>query len=102
MIAGLNVPDDAFVCHSCDNPPCVNPAHLFIGTAQDNSDDKEQKGRAPKGEQIPSSKLRSVDIPVIRRRVSNGETQAGVARSFGVTPRVVHEIVCGRLWRHIP
>ena len=63
------IPDGLWVLHRCDNPPCCNPDHLFLGTHQDNVDDRVRKGRGTKGERVPVSKLTAEDIP------ANGEPQ---------------------------
>ena len=74
------IPRNLFVLHRCDNPSCVNPDHLFLGTAQHNSDDKFQKGRdrVHIGSEKRLSKLHENDIPTIRSMVKI-TTQARVA-----------------------
>lgn len=69
------IPNGLFVCHHCDNPPCINPAHLFLGTRKDNSDDRDAKGRNvnQRGESHPMAKLTARDIRAIRERVRAGE-----------------------------
>ena len=97
--------DGLFVCHSCDNPPCVNPAHLFLGTNQDNMDDMVRKGRSPRkdnsGENNPSAKLTNCEVATIKRRLLNGEKVNVVAADYGVVPRLVSDIKVGRNWRGI-
>lgn len=83
------------VCHHCDNPPCVNPAHLFLGTAKDNSDDKVRKGRQ-------QSKLTREDVAAIRSACELAErTQGQIAADFGVSQSIVSLIALGRSWSHL-
>lgn len=61
------IPKGMLVCHSCDNPGCVRPDHLFLGTKKDNAQDAKRKGRKPKGENHPSAKLTNEQVEEIRR-----------------------------------
>ena len=88
------IPDELWVLHQCDNPPCVNPAHLFHGTNQDNVDDRQQKGRTPAGEQHSSHKLSDIQVLEIRRRYAMGtETQSDLAKVFRVDRSQISHIV---------
>lgn len=97
-------PGDLHVCHRCDNPACVNPAHLWLGTAGDNQRDRAAKGRsnAPRGEQHRSAKLSEADVLAIRARCAAGESQHAVARAFGLSQPSVSHIVRRLSWGHIP
>lgn len=89
-------PDDLFVLHKCDNPPCQNPAHLFLGTKQDNVDDKFRKGRQADqhGEKNSNCKLTDADVAEIRRlRLVCGVPRIELARSFGVSQQQIYRIV---------
>ncbi len=81
-----------FVCHRCDHPPCVNPAHLFLGTARDNQRDKFAKGRG-------TTKLTADDVLVIR---SSSEGQAEIARRYGVSQPTISNIRRRKYWSHVP
>jgi hypothetical protein len=101
------IPAGMFVCHRCDNPSCVNPAHLFIGTAADNSADMVAKGR-PRGarspligESHPAAKLSVRDIAIIRREAAEGTEFSELARRFGVTAQAIKRIVARQTWRHV-
>lgn len=96
-------PAGACVLHSCDNPPCCNPAHLFLGTQADNMRDKAAKGRAHRlrGAKNGNSILTADDVRAIRLRCSSGETQVDVAHSIGVSRRAVWGIVHGKTWTHV-
>lgn len=91
------IPDGMFVCHKCDVRSCVNPNHLFIGTAKDNSDDMIAKGRSrhPKGEDIKQSKLTRQQADLIR---SSSLSLRKVAEQFGITYGNAGKIRRGELW----
>lgn len=95
------IPEGLCVCHRCDNPSCVNPEHLFLGTNQDNTRDKVSKGRQPVGSQMPLAKLTEEEVAAIRQLIADGRPQAQIAREHGVTPAVVCHINKGRTWRHV-
>ena len=97
------IPADQIVCHHCDNPPCVRPDHLFLGTHADNAADRETKGRGVRlnGEAITSSKLTAAQVAIVRQWIASGASQCAVAEHFGVGQPTIHAIVTGRTWRHI-
>jgi hypothetical protein len=102
------IPDGLVICHRCDNPPCVNIDHLFLGTRADNNADRDSKGRqgvgyqaGSPGERNGAAKLSSDDVLAIRERVRLGETQISVAQSYGIRQSQVSRIINGKRWRHV-
>lgn len=96
------IPADIHVCHACDNPLCVNPAHLFLGTCADNHLDKVSKGRQSRGAIHGSAKLSNGAVLNIRRYYGAGAvTQKWLADVYGVTQVLVGKIVRREVWRHI-
>lgn len=96
------IADGLFVCHKCDNPKCVNPGHLFLGTAKQNSDDKISKGRLPLGEQLHNSKLTKEKVSEIKEKYKSGTfTQRKLAEIYGVHSVTISKVILGKLWRHI-
>lgn len=89
------IPDGWYICHKCDNPPCVNPSHLFVGTPKDNVWDKVGKGRDLRGENHPFAKLTNTEVEEIRKLASEGMWQADLARTYNVTPGHISDIVLG-------
>lgn len=99
------IPEGLQVLHRCDNPPCVRPDHLFLGTVADNMADKAQKGRAPSisnpGEQAGRAKLTNADVLAIRRRAAAGERLFQIARSFPVSASTIGQVVNRKTWGHL-
>lgn len=98
------IPDGLLVRHTCDNPPCINPKHLLVGTHQDNMDDKVQRQRQSslKGEAHYAAKLTAEDVRKIRSEWSEGNvTQPALAKKYGTTYKNIHMIVHRKTWRHI-
>lgn len=114
---------DLLVCHTCDNPACVNPAHLFLGAPGDNSADMVAKGRQSRGERHPNagrafaqptsaqrargernaaSRLTADDVREIRRLYRTGDMrQVDIAERFGISQNNVSRIVRRLAWKHV-
>jgi len=98
------IPDGMNVCHNCpggDNPRCVNPAHLFLGTQADNMRDMGRKDRVAFGERSGGAKLTEEQVRAIRRRRADGLLLREVADEFGCSMQQVSRIVRGELWRRL-
>ena len=90
------IPDGMIICHKCDNPPCCNPDHLFLGTHDINAKDRDAKGR---NNFLGNAKLTADQAAEIRGAVG---TQWEIARRFGVTQSSVSLIKLGKIWKDAP
>jgi hypothetical protein len=95
------IPKGLNVLHRCDNPSCVNPSHLFLGTHSDNHKDKVSKNRQAKGSRSGQSKLTEQIVLQMRHRHSLGRTYAELGREFGVSNVAARLAVIGRTWTHV-
>ena len=97
--------DKDIVLHICDNPPCVNPAHLRKGTMQDNVDDMIAKGRMivadHRGERNGRAVLTENDVKEVVKLTLAGHSRGAIAKHFGVSRPVISDIVCGNHWRNV-
>ena len=102
------IPSEFNVLHKCDNPSCVNPDHLFLGTSKDNTQDMFTKGRwrmphypGSKGENNGNSRLTASDVLAIRSLRANNLSQKIIAKRFGINKKTVAMIERRVTWRHI-
>lgn len=90
------IPEGLCVCHKCDTPACVNPEHLFVGTAADNNRDMTEKGR--RSRDTGSRKLTDDQVRAIRFLVAAGISRADAARAYDVSRPAVSHICTGKSW----
>jgi hypothetical protein len=89
------------ICHKCDNPSCVNPKHLWMGTTQENTSDMVSKERHAYGERNGQSKLTKKQVDEIKKIYGTGQyTLKEIGKIFGVTYAMVHLIVKNKNWKH--
>lgn len=95
-------PDDRFVLHRCDEPSCVRPSHLYLGTHEENMRDMRERDRPCFGERHPSAKLTDAQVIEIRTRHARGDVScAMLAEDFPVSATMIKRIVRGDAWRRV-
>lgn len=103
FLAHNTLPADLDVCHRCDNPPCVNPNHLFLGTQQDNVADMVQKGRQLRGSKVYTVKLTADEVQRIRiLRFRDNYSHQKLARRFNVSDEQIRCICLWIYWKYLP
>jgi hypothetical protein len=111
------IPDGLFVCHKCDNPACINPDHLFLGTNSDNMKDCSLKGRigfqkypwiihlkkkhTSKGEKHSQAKLKEDQVVQMRRLFNDGMSIKNIAAIYKINPSHVGKIIRFKYWTHL-
>lgn len=99
------IADGLYCLHKCDNPPCINPEHLFLGDQSKNMQDAQNKGRmrvkGPKPEPRRVLKLNRESVEEIRRLCASGVTQAEAARRFGIGQPTVWQVVHREIWANV-
>lgn len=95
------IPDGMLVCHTCDNPPCVNPGHLWTGSHKDNAADKMRKGRyrhVPRARELNGNAKLTAQIAAAIRAEPAGNTVRGLAAKYGVSKSTISAVRRGAAW----
>jgi len=97
------IPEGLMCLHKCDNRVCVNPNHLYLGTAAQNSQDMVNKNRQSrqKGEKSGRAKLTNATVKEARKLWSKGVMQKDIAEKLGVTHTSIWQVINGKTWKHV-
>jgi hypothetical protein len=95
------VPDDMCLCHHCDNPPCTNPEHMFVGTRTDNNNDMVAKGRTTHGERAYHGKLTAIQAVEIRKKRENGATVCDLSKEYGIATQNIYLLLQRKTWARV-
>jgi hypothetical protein len=96
------IPADKEICHTCDNPGCVNVfAHLYAGTHLQNMQDRKERGRFS-GAHMPTLRFTAEEVSAMRKAYARGESASEIARHFAMQPGHALEIITGQRYAHIP
>ena len=96
-----SIPEGLFVCHTCDNPSCCNPSHLFLGTVQDNTADMVEKGRQARGTKHHNAALTEDDVRRILSLPKTGSNARALSEELGVSRTSIYNIWAGKTWAHV-
>lgn len=100
MHSGAAIPAGMDVCHTCDNPRCVRPDHLFLGTPAENMADAAAKRRFPHGEENHTTRLTLAQVREMKQEYSRGVTQRDIARKYGISGSSTSRIISGIDWKY--
>lgn len=95
---GKSIPDGMMICHKCDNPPCVRPDHLFLGTSSDNNKDMAAKNRSSHGAKNGQSKLTEADALGVKIDYARGISPTIIGFKYGISGATVCKIGLGQSW----
>lgn len=101
LLGGMEVPEGMYVCHTCDNPLCVRPEHLWIGSPKQNTQDAVLKGRMRRGSTSPNAKLTEDIVKAIRAEYEAGETQVNLAIKYGLHQTNIGRVLRRKTWKHV-